>query len=64
MEHRLCSETSRNWWGHPLESFELILNYIATTSTRTGVRVTSQLNAQQHETGIRIPHEQVRVVWG
>ena len=59
IEHRLFSEISRNWWGRPLESFELILNYIATTSTRTGLRVTSQLNAQQYETGIRITDEQM-----
>ena len=43
----------------PLESFELILNYIATTSTRTGLRVTSQLNPQRYETGIRITDEQM-----
>ena len=42
-----------------MESFELILKYIATTSTRTGLRVTSQLNARQYETGIRITDEQM-----
>ena len=42
-----------------MESFELILNYIATTSTRTGLRVTSRLNARQYETGIRITDEQM-----
>ena len=59
IEHRLFSEISRNWWGRPLESLELILNYIATTTTRTGLQVTSQLNAQQYETGIRITDEQM-----
>ena len=59
IEHRLFSEISRNWRGRPLESFELILNYIATTSTRTGLRVTSQLNPQRYETGIRITDEQM-----
>ena len=59
IKHRLFSEISRNWWGHQLESFELILNYIATTSTRTGLRVILQLNAQRCETGIRITDEQM-----
>ena len=62
MEHRLFSEISRNWSGCPLESFELILNYIASTSTRTGLVVTSQLNTKQYPTGIKISDEQMEAI--
>ena len=49
IEHRLFSEISRNWSGCPLESFDLILNYIASTTTRTGLVVTSRLNRNEWE---------------
>lgn len=39
VEHRLFSEMSRNWSGCPLESFDLILNYLASTLTGTALAV-------------------------
>ncbi|MDE0620782.1 MAG: ISAzo13 family transposase, partial [Bryobacterales bacterium] len=62
IEHRLFSEISRNWSGCPLESFELILNYIACTTTRTGLAVTSRLNSKQYPTGIQISDEQMEAL--
>ncbi len=62
VEHRLFSEISRNWSGRPLKSLDHILNYIATTSTRTGLQVTSQPNTKQYKTGIRISDEQMATV--
>ena len=62
IEHRLFSAISRNWSGCPLASFELILNYIASTSTRTGLVVTSQLNRKEYQTGIQITDEQVAAI--
>ena len=59
IEHRLFSQISRNWSGCPLESFDLILNYIASTTTRTGLVVTSRLNRKQYSTGIQISDEQM-----
>ena len=58
IEHRLFSEISRNWSGCPLESFALILNYIAST-TRTGLAVTSRLNTKPYPTGIQISDQQM-----
>ncbi len=62
IEQRLFSEIGRNWSGCPLESFERILNYIASTTTRTGLLVTSRLNTKQYPTGIEISHEQVAAI--
>ena len=39
-----------------------LLNYIATTSTRTGLQVTSQPNTKQYKTGIRISDEQMATI--
>lgn len=44
IEHRLFSETSKNWAGIPLENFETVLKYIRTIKTSTGLKATAQLN--------------------
>ncbi len=62
IEHRLFSQISRNWSGCPLESFALLLNYIASTSTRTGLVVTSQLNRKTYQTGTCITDEQIAAI--
>jgi hypothetical protein len=54
IEHRLFSEISKNWAGCPLRSYETVLNYIRTTQTETGLRVTSHLVNQEYLKGVRI----------
>lgn len=43
IEHRLFSEISKNCAGRPLDTYETLLNHIATTQTKTGLRVRSCL---------------------
>ena len=62
IEHRPFSEISRNWSGCPLASFNLILNYIASTATRTGLVVTSRLNRNEYPTGIQISDKQMEAL--
>ncbi len=59
IEHRMFSEISKNWAGVPLESYETILNFIATTTTKTGLRVQSTLSDKEYETGIKISGNQM-----
>ena len=59
IEHRLFSEISKNWAGRPLSSWELILNYIASTTTRTGLTVSAHLVEEEYPTGIKITPEQM-----
>lgn len=54
IEHRLFSEISKNWAGRPLDSFQTILNYIRTTKTNSGLRVTANLDRHQYETGLKV----------
>ena len=58
-EHRLFRAISRNWAGRPLERWETILNYIRTTTTKTGLRVSAVRVRQQYQTGIRISKQQI-----
>ena len=57
IEHRLFSEISKNWAGQPLVSFDKMLNYIRTTRTESGLRVTAHLVRKRYEQGQTIsPH--------
>ena len=55
IEHRLFSAISQNWRGKPLVSHEVIVKLIAATTTRTGLRVRSELDTNAYPAGIRVP---------
>jgi hypothetical protein len=60
IEHRLFSQISKNWAGHPLVSYETVLNYIRTTTTKTGLKVSSYLNIAEYEKGQKISDKQMK----
>jgi transposase len=51
IEHRLFSHISMNWRGRPLTSHEVIINTIAATTTRTGLKVRAGLDTSHYPTG-------------
>ncbi|MFU8855206.1 ISAzo13 family transposase [Micromonospora sp. SL1-18] len=59
IEHRLFSNISMNWRGRPLTSHEVIVNTIAATTTRTGLRVHAELDTGCYPTGVRISDAQM-----
>ena len=54
IEHMLFSEISKNWAGHPLDSYETVLNYLRSTKTRTGLRVSATLDRRSYAIGRKI----------
>ena len=58
IDHRLFSEISKNWAGRPLDSYETILNYIQSATTKTGLKVNAHLNETVYATGVTISDEQ------
>ncbi len=60
IEHRLFSFITQNWRGKPLISHEVIVNLIAATTTRTGLKVQSALDTNTYPSGIRISDQQMR----
>ncbi|MFG2887319.1 ISAzo13 family transposase [Streptomyces sp. NPDC048297] len=54
IEHRLFSHITMNWRGQPLYSHEVIVQSIAATTTRTGLRVMAELDTNIYPTGIQI----------
>jgi transposase len=54
VEHRLFSHITMNWRGRPLTSHEVVVQTIAATTTRTGLRVRADLDPGTYDTGIRV----------
>jgi hypothetical protein len=53
IEHRLFSEISKNWAAEPLDSYEKMLKFIRTTSTKTGLVVTAYLDRNEYQTHLK-----------
>ena len=62
IEHRLFSEISKNWAGRPLESFQVILNYIRTTKTDTGLDVTAVFNRNKYDRGEKVSNDKMAAI--
>ncbi len=60
IEHRLFSFISQNWRGKPLISHETIVNLIAATTTKTGLKVHSQLDTNHYPKGIKVSDEELK----
>jgi hypothetical protein len=59
VEHRLFSHITMNWRGRPLTSHEVIVQTIAATTTRTGLRVRAELDTSACDTGVKISDRQM-----
>ena len=60
VEHRMFSEISKNWAGHPLESFDIMLNFINETNTETGLHIKAYVDDREYEKGIKVPDKEFR----
>lgn len=58
IEHRLFSFISMNWRGKPLVSHETIVNLIAATTTRKGLKVRAELDSGHYPKGIKVTNEE------
>jgi len=59
IEHRLFCFITKNWRGRPLTTYEVIVNLIASTTTKTGLIVRAALDTRQYETGIEVSDEEL-----
>jgi len=62
IEHRLFSFISQNWRGKPLVSHEVIVNLIAGTTTRTGLRVHAEIDPGKYPAGIRVSDKEIAAI--
>jgi transposase len=54
IEHRLFAHITMNWRGRPLTSHQVIVNTIAATRTRTGLRVAAALDTRDYPLGVSV----------
>jgi transposase len=59
IEHRLFSHITMNWRGRPLTNHQVIVQSIAATTTRTGLRVHAELDTNTYDTGVRVHDRQI-----
>lgn len=59
IEHRLFSHITLNWRGRPLTSHEVVVNTIAATRTRTGLRVHAELDTGSYPVGRSVSKERM-----
>ncbi len=54
IEHRMFSAISMNWRGKPLVSLEVIVNLIASTTTKTGLKIKAVINRNAYKLGEKV----------
>jgi len=59
IEHRLFSFISQNWRGKPLVTHQVIVDLIAATSTKTGLKVRAQIDSNLYPPGLKISDREV-----
>ena len=59
IEHRMFCHITQNWRGRPLVSHEVIINLIANTTTKTGLRIRAELDRGAYPTGIKVTDAQL-----
>ena len=59
VEHRLFSFITQNWRGKPLYSLAAIVNLIAKTTTRTGLKIRCMLDHRDYPKAIKIADDQM-----
>jgi hypothetical protein len=62
IEHRMFSYVSLNWRGKPLESLQVIIDLIGSTTTSTGLKVYARLDPGEYAKGIKVTDPELAAV--
>jgi len=62
IEHRLFSQVSRNWAGHPLRSISIMLSLLRGTITTKGLTVDAELDSTLYEKGIKVSNKEMKTL--
>ncbi len=62
IEHRMFSFIRKNLAGQPLKTYEMILKYIRTTTTETGLQIRAVLNSKKYPTGVKTTDAQLQQI--
>ena len=59
IEHRMFCHITANWRGRPLVSREVVVNLIAGTTTKEGLKIKAKLDENLYEPGIKVTDEEL-----
>jgi transposase len=59
IEHRMFSHITMNWRGRPLESHEVVVNLVANTTTRAGLKIKAELDERKYLKGVDVSKTEV-----
>ena len=59
IEHKMFAFISQNWRGKPLTSLATIVNLIAATTTRAGLKIKCNIDFEKYPKGIRIKNAEM-----
>ena len=62
IEHRLFSFISMSWRGQPLVSYQVLINLICSTKTRTGLNVHAILDENMYPRGVKISDDEMKMI--
>ena len=62
IEHRLFSYISINWRAKPLLSRQTVIDLIASTTTKTGLKVYARLDPNTYATQLKVTDAQINAV--
>ena len=62
IEHRMFCHITENWRGRPLINHEVIVNLIANTTTKSGLKIKAELDKNSYPTGISISDQELKDV--
>jgi hypothetical protein len=62
IEHRMFCHISQNWRARPLTSRMAVVELIAATTTKTGLKVACELDTTQYAKGIKIKNAEMRAL--
>ena len=62
IEHRLFSFISINWRGKPLLTYQVIVNLISSTTTKTGLTVKARLDKRKYKKGIKVTDSEMKEI--
>jgi len=59
IEHRLFCFITKNWRGRPLTGYQVIVNLIASTTSKAGLTVRAALDTNHYKTGMKVSDKQL-----
>jgi DDE family transposase len=59
IEHRMFCHITQNWRGRPLVSHEVIIQLIAATTTKTGLKIRAELDTASYPLGIQVSDQEL-----